>query len=403
MKFGASSSFALCAFALFAAAVTGDHGTEDSACEMSPLPERSLPEQKPPGGKTDIVYPVPRSRQKSGFVMPDESVCVLKGTYINGTDVSQCKTIIIDSLHVPAGVMLNLTNVTDGAYIKFIGISTFDPEMWEGPLIKLTGNNLTVTGPGILDGQGAWYWPYGKNITRPVFFRLNQVANSVLSGFTIRNMPFRTFSILSSNYTTLSDLTIDSRAGNGIAKNTDGFDLGKNDHVTITRNRVINQDDCLAMQSSTNTVFSFNYCNGSHGISIGSLGGPLQNINTTVDNLLVLNNVIENSSNGLRIKTIIDLKGLVTNVRYINNRLVNVKHAIVIHSDYNKTRGGYSGQPTSLVKITNITIDGLFGSALNLYDIKANPDVVSNLKFTNIAVNVTNIGNCTGAPSNVQC
>ena len=275
--------------------------------------------------------------------------------------------------------------------------------MWEGPLIKLTGNNLTVTGPGVLDGQGAWYWPYGKNITPPVFFCLKQVANSVLSGFTIQNMPFHTFSILSSNYTTLSDLTIDSRARNGIAKNTDGFDLGKNDHVSITRNRVINQDDCLAMQSSTNTVFSFNCYNGSHGVSIGSLGSPLQNINTTVDNLLVLNNVIENSSNGLRIKTIIDLKGLVTNVRYVNNRLVNVKHAIVIHSDYNKTRGGYSGRPTSLVGITNITINGLFGSALNLYDIKANPDVASNLKFTNIAINVTNIGNCTGAPSNVQC
>ena len=90
---------ALCAFALFAAAVTGDHGNEDIACDMSPFPERSLPEQKPPGGKTGIVYPVPSSR-RSGFVMPDESVCVLTGTYVNGADVSQCKTIIIDSLHV---------------------------------------------------------------------------------------------------------------------------------------------------------------------------------------------------------------------------------------------------------------------------------------------------------------
>ena len=33
--------------------------------------------------------------------------------------------------------MLNLTNVTDGAYIKFIGISTFDPEVtWHLLLIK---------------------------------------------------------------------------------------------------------------------------------------------------------------------------------------------------------------------------------------------------------------------------
>ncbi|KAJ8514264.1 hypothetical protein ON010_g18695 [Phytophthora cinnamomi] len=157
------------------------------------------------------------------------------------------------------------------------------------------------------------------------------------------------------------------------------------------------------MQSSVNTIFSNNYCNGSHGISIGSLGAKEENINSTVSGLLVKNNIIANSANGLRIKTIIGLKGLVNNITYTNNKLVNVKHAIVMHSDYNKTKGGYSGIPSSLVKITNIKIDGLFGTATNLYNIVANPSVVSNWFFTNIAVNATNIGNCTGEPSNVQC
>ncbi|EEY55082.1 endopolygalacturonase, putative [Phytophthora infestans T30-4] len=276
--------------------------------------------------------------------------------------------------------------------------------LWAGPLIKLTGNDLTVTGPGTLDGQGSWLTGRRvRNITRPVFFRLSRVANSKLSGFTIQNMPFRTFSILSSNYTTISELTIDSRAGNGSAKNTDGFDLSRNNHVTISNNRVYNQDDCLAMQSSSNTIFSNNYCSGSHGISIGSLGGPEQNVNTTVSGLLVKDNTIVNSTNGIRIKTIIGLKGLVTNVTYTNNRLVNVKNAIVMHSDYNKTKGGYSGIPSSLVNITNIKIDGLFGTATNLYDIVANPAVVSNWEFKNVAVNATNVGKCNGGPSNVQC
>eukprot|EP00644_Phytophthora_capsici_P000597 jgi/Phyca11/130384/e_gw1.93.29.1 len=336
-------------------------------------------------------------------VQQDDGTCTLSGTYVNGTDVSQCSSIIIDSLSVPAGVMLDLTNVTEGASIKFQGTTTFGPKLWEGPLIKLTGKDLTVSGPGTLDGQGSWYWPQGQKVTRPVFFRLSRVANSKLSGFSIKNMPFRTFSILSSNYTTISELLIDSRAGNGSAKNTDGFDLSRNDHVTITNNRVYNQDDCLAMQSSSNTVFSNNYCSGSHGISIGSLGGPEQNVNTTVSNLLVKDNTIVNSDNGIRIKTIIGLKGLVTNATYLNNRLENVKHAIVMHSDYNKTKGGYSGLPTSLVNITNIKIDGLSGSATNLYNIVANPAVVSNWEFKNIAVNATNIGQCKGGPSNVQC
>ncbi|KAI9986147.1 hypothetical protein PInf_025058 [Phytophthora infestans] len=187
-------------------------------------------------------------------------------------------------------------------------------------------------------------------------------------------------------YTTITGVTVNSSTGDGIAKNTDGFDLDKNDHVTITRNRIFGQDDCLAMQSSTNTVFSYNFCCGTHGISIGSLGGPEQNVSTTVDGLTVTGNTIVNSTNGIRIKTIIELKGLVTNAVYTDNELSNVTHAIVVHSDYNKTKGGYAGTPTSLVKITNITIDGLKGTSENLYDIVSNPDVVSNWIFKNINV-----------------
>ncbi|RLN88619.1 hypothetical protein BBJ28_00026601, partial [Nothophytophthora sp. Chile5] len=109
-----------------------------------------------------------------------------------------------------------------------------------------------------------------------------------------------------------------------------------------------------------------------------------------------------NSVNGIRIKTITGLKGLVSGATYTNNKLSNVKNAIVIHSDYNKTKGGYSGSATSLVTISNITIDGLSGSAINLYDIVANSKVVSNWKFSGITVNATKIGRCSGQPGNVQ-
>ncbi|GMF54358.1 unnamed protein product [Phytophthora fragariaefolia] len=54
-----------------------------------------------------------------------DGTCTLTGTYVNGTDVSRCSNIVIDSLTVPAGVMLDLTNVTDGANIKFQGTTTF--------------------------------------------------------------------------------------------------------------------------------------------------------------------------------------------------------------------------------------------------------------------------------------
>ncbi|EEY58748.1 polygalacturonase, putative [Phytophthora infestans T30-4] len=332
-------------------------------------PDQNNPDQNNPGQKNtpdQNATSSDGSQEQAPPVLNGD--CILTGVYINNTDVSECHSILVRSLHVPAGLTLNLTQLQNNTRISFQGTTTFGKMLWAGPLVELQGNNLTVTGPGTLDGQGAWYWAQARNVTKPRWlFKMHKVVNSTV-------------------YTTITGVTVNSSTGDGIAKNTDGFDLDKNDHVTITRNRIFGQDDCLAMQSSTNTVFSYNFCCGTHGISIGSLGGPEQNVSTTVDGLTVTGNTIVNSTNGIRIKTIIELKGLVTNAVYTDNELSNVTHAIVVHSDYNKTKGGYAGTPTSLVKITNITIDGLKGTSENLYDIVSNPDVVSNWIFKNINV-----------------
>ncbi|CAH0473158.1 unnamed protein product [Peronospora belbahrii] len=327
--------------------------------------------------------------------------CNLTGTYKKGTDISSCSSITVNSLSVPAGVTLDLSKAKKGAIIEFRGTTTFGTEKWAGPLVLVGGTELTIKGSGILEGQGAWYWKQGQSIIRPVFIRLQNVINSKVSGFTIKNMPFRTFSLVTCKNTILSGLTIDSRAGNGIAKNTDGFGLTKNDHVTITDNTIYNQDDCLAMQSSTNTIFSNNRCTGSHGISVGSLGGNSVDESTTVQGLRVEGNTIIDSDNGLRIKTIIGLKGLVSDVMYVDNELINVKNAIVIRSDYSKAKGGYTGAPTSQVTITGVTVSGLTGTAKNLFDIKTNPKVVSNWAFSGIDVTTSFKGMLVGFPNSL--
>ncbi|OWY98164.1 Polygalacturonase [Phytophthora megakarya] len=332
----------------------------------------------------------------------DAGSCNLTGTYKAGTDISSCSTVTVGSLTVPAGVTLDLSNTQRGATIVFTGTTTFGTAKWDGPLVRVSGTDLTVKGSGTLDGQGSWYWKQGTSITRPVFFKLQNVVDSTVSGFTLKNSPFRTFSVVTCRETTVSGLTLDSSSGNGIAKNTDGFGLTKNDHVTITGNKIYNQDDCLAMQSSTNTFFTNNYCSGSHGISIGSLGGNAVDQSTTVTGLTVQGNTIANSDNGLRIKTVIGLKGLISNVKYLNNKLENVENAIAIHSDYSRSMGAYSGAPTSLVTITDITVEGLTGSAQNIYDIVVNPKVVSNWKFSGITTSGAK-GVCKGQPSGIMC
>uniref|UniRef100_K3X0U8 endo-polygalacturonase n=1 Tax=Globisporangium ultimum (strain ATCC 200006 / CBS 805.95 / DAOM BR144) TaxID=431595 RepID=K3X0U8_GLOUD len=102
----------------------------------------------------------------------------------------------------------------------------------------------------------------------------------------------------------------------------------------------MNQDDCLAMQSSTNTHFVGNTCTGGHGISVGFIDGSAVDESDTVPGLIVQGNTIVNSDNGIRIKTIISSQGLVTGVTYTNNVLTNLKNAVVMHSDYGKSKRG---------------------------------------------------------------
>ncbi|CAI5702596.1 unnamed protein product [Peronospora effusa] len=329
--------------------------------------------------------------------------CNLTGTYQVGTDISSCSKITVGPLTVPAGVTLDLNRAKNGATINFVGVTTFGTKSWPGPLVTLSGNSLKVMGTGTLDGQGLWYWKQGTSIVRPVFFNVQSVIGSTISGFTIKNSPYRTFSIFTSQHTTLSGLTLDSTAGNGLAKNTDGFDMSLNEHVTITGNHIYNQDDCLAMQSSINTTFSGNTCSGGHGISIGSLGGKVVDETTTVSGLYAEGNIIINSDNGLRIKTVTDTgmdNGVVTNVKYIKNVLKNVRNAIAIHADYSRPLGAYNGIADSLVTISDVTVDGLTGSVGQKYDIVLNPRVVSKWTFSNIKLSAPE-GTCRGQPTGI--
>lgn len=57
-------------------------------------------------------------------------------------------------------------------------------------------------------------------------------------------------------------------------KNTDGFDVGASQFVTLRNIKVSNQDDCVAFKPGANfTTVTDITCTGSHGISVGSLGG----------------------------------------------------------------------------------------------------------------------------------
>ncbi len=57
------------------------------------------------------------------------------------------------------------------------------------------------------------------------------------------------------------------------AKNTDGWDTYRSDSITIQNSHVNNGDDCVSFKPNRpNTLIQGLVCNGSHGISVGSIG-----------------------------------------------------------------------------------------------------------------------------------
>jgi polygalacturonase len=125
--------------------------------------------------------------------------------------------------------------------------------------------------------------------------------------------PSAGLSIDGSTGLTLSDITIDDSAGASLGHNTDGFDIGSSTSITISGANVVNQDDCLAVNSGTDITFTVGTCSGGHGLSIGSVGGRSDN---TVETVTIESSTVTNSANGVRIKTVGGATGSVTGVTY---------------------------------------------------------------------------------------
>jgi polygalacturonase len=123
------------------------------------------------------------------------------------------------------------------------------------------------------------------------------MINSSITGLNIKNTPVQCFSINNSEDLTITSVTIDNSDGDVTdgGHNTDAFDIGSSTGITIDKATVYNQDDCLAVNSGENIVFSNGYCSGGHGISIGSVGGRSDNVVKTVT---ISDSTVVNSQNG---------------------------------------------------------------------------------------------------------
>ncbi|PWY83627.1 glycoside hydrolase [Aspergillus heteromorphus CBS 117.55] len=275
---------------------------------------------------------------------------------------ASCSTIVLDNIEVPAGTTLDLTDLTSGTHVTFEGTTTFGYEEWAGPLISMSGKDITVTGASghLINCDGSRWWD-GKGTDgkkKPKFFYAHGLDSSSITGLSVKNTPLMAFSV-ESNDITLTDITINNADGDTLGgHNTDGFDVGNSVGVNIINPTVHNQDDCLAINSGENIWFTGGTCIGGHGLSIGSVGDRSDNV---VKNVTIEHSTVSDSENAVRIKTISGATGSVSEITYSNIVMSGITdYGVVIQQDYEN--GKPTGTPTNGVTISDVTLKSVTGS-----------------------------------------
>ncbi|KAJ3352561.1 hypothetical protein HDU83_007868 [Entophlyctis luteolus] len=351
-------------------------------------------------------------------------------SYPQLSSYKSCSSILVKGpFTVPAESVIDWSNLRAGAVVTVSGTITFahstsltkSDYLWSigGAGIQFLSD---PTNPAILDGNGAAYWDgLGGNggVGKPKMLSIKTTSNSLLKGIKVLNSPVHCFIVKASD-TTIDSFIMDNSAGDkpmssGITygHNTDAFDVSGT-NINIKNSWVHNQDDCLAIKTATGVNFFNNTCIGGHGISIGSIGSG-----DNVSNVHVKNCTVQDSLNGMRIKTDAGSSGAaVSGIIYENIILKNIYKAtnsddppamgICIRQDYKN--GGPTNVPSGTITISNVTATNFqgtvtsnsFGNAYSTF-ILCTPGMCSDFQFSNI--NITpKFSNCTNiSPTPIGC
>ncbi|KAJ4361262.1 hypothetical protein N0V95_002031 [Ascochyta clinopodiicola] len=289
--------------------------------------------------------------------------------------LSACSSITFDSVVVPAGKTLDLSKLAAKTTVNFKGTSSWEVQKgFAGPLINIGGTDIVVTGEAgaKLDGQGAQYWDglgSNTNVDKPKFFWAHgMLGKSSINNVYLLNTPVQAVSINGCNGLTVSHMTIDNSASNGLpankmAHNTDGFDIGASSNILIDHAIVHNQDDCVAINSGTGITFQNGQCTGGHGLSVGSVGHGKTAASNIVSNVKFLSSTVSDSSNGIRVKSFYDGTGSIDKVTYNGITLKNIsKFGILIEQNYDGGDLSKTHPAGSQVPISGLTIQNIVGS-----------------------------------------
>ena len=236
--------------------------------------------------------------------------------------------------------------------------------------------DLSLTGTGIVDGQGKPWWDgsqanrdkqdtsgNGAGFTRPLLIDIVKSDHILFDGVTLSNSPMYNITLFESHDIVIRNVKIRNPQN---SHNTDGIDPFFSSHIRIDHVSIDTGDDCIAIKSGLVergepnipsfdiTITNSEMLHG-HGLSIGSeVAGGVHDV--TVDNV-----TFKDTETGIRIKSNRTRGNDIYNLRYSNIKMTDVKMPILITEYYPKIPDTDTAQPMAehTPRFRNITIKNL--------------------------------------------
>ncbi|KAL4960061.1 putative extracellular exo-polygalacturonase [Aspergillus stella-maris] len=381
--------------------------------------------------RNDVVHPKkPFKPLPTSF--PRKKICHVD-SYGDGSDDSEfilsalkeCniggKVVFDEDVEYTIGTALDLTFLKH-VDLEILGRITFTPDTdyWQENSFKHTfqnattffnlgGEDVNVYGGGTLDGNGqVWYDLYAEDplILRPILFGIIGLHGGTIGPLKLRYSPQWYQLVANSSDVLFDGIDISGySASENEAKNTDGWDTYRSHNIVIQNSVINNGDDCVSFKPNSTDILVQNlYCNGSHGISVGSLGQYPGEVDI-VKNVLVYNISMYNASDMARIKVwpgvasamSEDLQGggglgSVSNITYEDMYIENVDWAIEITQCYGQKNLTLCNQYPSNLTISDIHISNMFGTTSDAREpnvgtiVCSSPDVCSDIYVSDIDV-----------------
>ncbi|KAH9941722.1 pectin lyase-like protein [Epithele typhae] len=303
--------------------------------------------------------------------------------------------IVLDKYYVVDTLLL--TKDLNDVEIELSGTVQYTPDIakWSPQSLFLTyqnattfwflsGNNIHMFGGGTIDGNGQVWWDTLNNtgnsgtaggssttFARPIPLTVGNATNVVVENIREIGSPF--WFVYQSNNVTYKNINIRAVSfSSSPTANSDGWDIYRSNQVTVRDSVVLNNDDCVSFKpNSTNIIVANMICNGSHGISVGSLGQYAMETDI-VANVSVTNVTMINAQNGARIKvfggnpnpnsTVGGGSGYVKNVTFTDFFVQNVDNPILINQCYS-TNAAVCAQFPSKLTISDIHYINVTGTS----------------------------------------